>query len=92
MGINEVAFSGGEPLLWWPELLEVVTMGGKSDVDVVLYTSGNDDEFEHKISRLKEAGLKKTIFSLFGPSKEDHEIITLSRGSFQKTITNEAAK
>lgn len=85
MGIREVSFSGGEPLLH-ENIQDFVKYAAKYKMEVVVYTCGNDDIFEEKIKLLKKGGLSKLIFSLFSASDAGHEAVTRIKGSFNKTI------
>lgn len=85
MGVKEVVFSGGEPL-WWPGLAKVVTVAHESGVAVGLYTSGVVDDVAKRLATLKDAGLSKVVFSIFGATAETHERITRKKGSFHQTL------
>lgn len=85
MGVNEIAFTGGEPLLF-KGIDEAVRQASVSGLAVTLYTSGNVDCFPEAISSLKERGMKKVIFSIYGGTPEIHDKITQVKGSFQKTF------
>ena len=41
---------------------------GKGGMEVNIYTSGNVDGVSHKLKNLKQSGIKKCIFSIFGKS------------------------
>jgi radical SAM protein with 4Fe4S-binding SPASM domain len=84
MGAKEVAFSGGEPLLW-ASLSEAVEAAIAQNLKVTIYTSGNADDFEEKVSGLRRLGVSRLIFSLFGGAAVSHERITRKAGSFQQT-------
>jgi radical SAM protein with 4Fe4S-binding SPASM domain len=84
MGAKEVAFSGGEPLVW-PPLIEVAAVAAKLNLRATVYTSGNVDDFHDKARSLKQAGVDKCIFSVFGSNCISHERITRVAGSFDAT-------
>jgi radical SAM protein with 4Fe4S-binding SPASM domain len=84
MGAKEVAFSGGEPLLW-PHLAEAVAAASKSGLKVTVYTAGAVHDFEAKASTLFKRGTERFIFSIFGGSATTHERITRVAGSFRQT-------
>lgn len=85
MGVEKIAFSGGEPLLW-PHIEEAIDRVKKHAIQVVVYSSGNVDNIETILQKLKKIGADKFIFSLFGANAITHEKITLKSGSFDKTI------
>jgi len=86
MGIETIAFSGGEPLLleYIPKAIEQAYQAG---IKTHIYTTGNVPNAEETLQKLNGAGLSKIMFSLFGTNAEQHEEITKSYGSYNKTIT-----
>jgi radical SAM protein with 4Fe4S-binding SPASM domain len=86
MGIETIAFSGGEPLLW-EYIREAIEKAASTGIKVYVYTTGNVPNFEKTIQQLSEAGLSKIMFSIFGTNAEQHEKVTKSYGSYNKTIT-----
>jgi radical SAM protein with 4Fe4S-binding SPASM domain len=86
LGVREIAFSGGEPLLW-PGLYGAVHKCSQAGVWPTIYTSGNVDECDVAMSLLKEKGAGRVIFSLFAACREPHDQVTRRRGSFDKTLT-----
>jgi radical SAM protein with 4Fe4S-binding SPASM domain len=84
MGAREVAFSGGEPLLW-PHICDAVDAAAKHGLNVTVYTSGNAEDFKNKTTRLHGLGASKFIFSVFGTTVATHEQITRKAGSFERT-------
>ncbi|OGP66361.1 MAG: hypothetical protein A2W27_01115 [Deltaproteobacteria bacterium RBG_16_44_11] len=85
MGIETVAFSGGEPLLW-KHIFKAVDQAVRSGIKVYVYTTGNVPNVENLLRQLHEAGLSKVMFSLLGTNAEQHEKVTKSYGSYNKTI------
>jgi radical SAM protein with 4Fe4S-binding SPASM domain len=85
MGVKEVAFSGGEPLLW-PYIEDAVEVAVSCQMTVTLYTSGNVDNIDTCFYSLYSKGLRKAVFSLFGPDMKTHENITRVSGSYNKTL------
>jgi radical SAM protein with 4Fe4S-binding SPASM domain len=85
MGVQEIAFSGGEPLIYTP-LLKCVEKASKMGVATTVYSSGNIDNYEECITKLIDAGLNRIIFSLYSANASRHQIITRKTGSFAKTI------
>jgi radical SAM protein with 4Fe4S-binding SPASM domain len=84
MGIGDVAFSGGEPLLW-PAIFDAVEWAAKHRLSVTVYTSGVAEEFRRKASRLHDLGASRFIFSVFGATASSHERVTRRAGSFERT-------
>jgi radical SAM protein with 4Fe4S-binding SPASM domain len=85
MGIKELAFSGGEPLVW-SGLEKAVELAYMGDMRITIYTTGNVPDITHKLSLLKQKGLYRCIFSIFGASKDIHERVTRHAGSFDGTL------
>lgn len=84
LGAREIAFSGGEPLLW-PHIRAAVERSFKHGMKIILYTSGNVKDAEVVLNDLNEAGLHRVIFSIFGANVNQHEFITDVKGSYEKT-------
>jgi pyrroloquinoline quinone biosynthesis protein E len=85
MGVTQIAFSGGEPLLWG-KLKDAISLANNCGMQTYLYTTGNAPDAEIKLTELKVAGLNKAIFSIFGTNQEEHEAITDVKGSFAASI------
>lgn len=81
-GLQEVRFTGGEPLLF-PKIIEIIKIARDNGLFVSIGTNATliDENFAKK---LKEAGLKKAIVSLDG-TEEKHDFIR-GKGNYQKTI------
>ncbi|MGA2782621.1 MAG: radical SAM protein [Smithella sp.] len=84
MGIQDVAFSGGEPLLW-PYIYDAVEAAAKHHLKITIYTSGNAEGFKQRASSLHDLGAARMIFSVFGATAITHERITRKAGSFERT-------
>ena len=84
MGVEYVAFSGGEPLVW-DGLEDAVALASDGGAYVSLYTSGNVKDAAGKLERLANSGMKTCVFSVFGATEESHELITRKKGSYQVT-------
>ncbi|MBI5384666.1 MAG: radical SAM protein [Verrucomicrobia bacterium] len=84
MGAKEVAFSGGEPLLW-THLAESVEVASKGGLKVTVYTAGVVDDFKAKARTLFKRGAERFIFSIFGGNATSHERITRVFSSFERT-------
>lgn len=85
MGVEQIAFSGGEPLIW-TGIEECVGAALNGKLDVSIYTSGNINDFSEKIKLINLYGKPRFIFSIFGASKTTHESITMIEGSFESTL------
>lgn len=85
MGVAEIAFSGGEPLLW-DGISEAVATANKGATKATLYTSGNINRPDLRLGELKAAGLSKVVFSLYSDTAEKHELITRVSGSYNSTL------
>jgi radical SAM protein with 4Fe4S-binding SPASM domain len=84
MGTRDVAFSGGEPLLW-PHIFDVVEAATHHGLKVTVYTSGCMDDFYANSKQLHELGASRFIFSVFGATSPSHERVTRKAGSFENT-------
>lgn len=85
MGINQVAFSGGEPLLC-DYIQEAVMLTSKNDVESYLYTTGNAPDAHKILTNLQRHGLSRVMFSIFDADEKEHEDVTKVVGSFRRTI------
>lgn len=85
MQVTEVAFSGGEPLLW-ESLPNAIAFATEQGIDATLYTTGIAPNAVHIFQKLKTAGLSRVIFSVFGKDRYRHEAVTLVEGSFDRTM------
>ena len=85
MGVNEVAFSGGEPLLW-DYIEDGISKSLEYGIDTILYTTGNAPDAENILRNLHSAGLNRAVFSIFGANPAEHEAVTKHEGSFERTI------
>lgn len=84
MGTRDVAFSGGEPLLW-PHIFDAVEAAVQHGLKVTLYTSGCAHDFQKTAERLYTLGTFRFIFSVFGATAPSHERVTRKAGSFENT-------
>jgi radical SAM protein with 4Fe4S-binding SPASM domain len=85
MGAKDVAFFGGEPLLW-PHVFDAAQMAITHHLGVTIYTSGNTEEFREKATRLFGIGVSRFVFSLFGGTAVSHERMTRKMRSFERTL------
>ncbi|MGB3976342.1 MAG: radical SAM protein [bacterium] len=84
IGLKDVAFSGGEPLLH-KDLIKIVGYAKDRKIKVTLYTTGIIDQFPAVVRKLREAGIDRMIFSLHNDLPCEHDRITGLSGSFEKT-------
>jgi len=85
IGAKEIAFSGGEPLVW-THINDAVDTASSTGLQVTIYTSGNCGTFREKAERILSLGAYRFIFSMFGASASFHERITRVAGSFKQTL------
>lgn len=90
MDVEHVAFSGGEPLAW-SALDDAVDQASAGGMRVCLYTSGNVPSVKEQLRSLKEKGLDRVVFSIFGSSAEIHDKVTRVDGSYRRTLKAIAA-
>ena len=86
MDVEEVSFSGGEPLLW-DSIVKAVEVSTSLGMRTFIYTSGIAPNAETIISQLNASGLARVMISIFGENAEQHEAITTSSGNYTKTLT-----
>jgi radical SAM protein with 4Fe4S-binding SPASM domain len=85
MGVREVVFSGGEPLLW-VKLPEAIGYASNAGMNVSLYSTGVAPIDLSYFDSLKKAGLSRVMFSIYSKLTDVHESITLVKGSLHKTL------
>jgi radical SAM protein with 4Fe4S-binding SPASM domain len=85
IGVETIAFSGGEPLLW-EHIQKAVAGATRYGIDVYVYTTGNVPEVENLLKKLHGVGLSRVMFSIFGSDAEHHEEITATCESYNKTV------
>ena len=85
IGAKEIAFSGGEPLIW-PYIDDAVESAATNGLQVTIYTSGNCSKFKEKARVIQRLGAHRYIFSIFGATESSHERITRISGSFEQTL------
>jgi len=85
LGVKEISFSGGEPLLWF-SIKEAIKQASFKKIRVILYTSGFINKAKEIFEILKDNGLDTIIFSLYGAESSIHDYITRNKGSLKKTI------
>jgi len=85
MGLQEVAFSGGEPLTW-KGIIDVIIYSKSKGLICSIYTTGNCDNLEELMKKLKTICVDKLIFSLYSDNENEHNRITRKYDSFCNTI------
>lgn len=85
LGIKEIAFSGGEPLIW-KGLDEAISFASKAGMNITVYSAGNYPNKANRMRKLKTAGAKRIIFSIFGSKPHMHDAVTMSHDSYQHML------
>lgn len=85
MGVERIAFSGGEPLMW-EGLEEAVEYCHSNNLETTVYTSGNCDDVKKVFESIASKGLDKAVFSLYSSEQEEHVRITRKKDSYQATL------
>lgn len=86
IGVQEITFSGGEPLIW-PYISSMIDHCNSFKMRPVVYTSGNPIIDGSSLINLQELSkVSKVTISIFGSTANSHEAITRIRGSFEKSI------
>ena len=86
MGVREVAFSGGEPLLW-PDIVSAVAYARDLGLEAIVYTTGTAPRHDEVFSELVSSGLTGVVFSLYSADPSAHERVTRRRGSHELTCS-----
>lgn len=85
MGVSNLTFSGGEPLVW-PYLEHAVAQASSLGLHTSLYSSGVVEQQASLLRRLADAGLKRVAFSVYSAKQDEHERITRIRGSYTMVL------
>lgn len=85
MNVEEVAFSGGEPLLW-PHLNNAINYAKQLGLHTSVYSTGFIEDIESVLQKLKESSMDKIVFSMYAGRSNIHDSITTINGSFESTI------
>ena len=85
IGIEEIAFSGGEPLIW-NGITDAIAYSKKMGISNSIYTSGNCSNMEKLLSELATAGVDKLIFSIYSDNEKEHNRVTRKADSFSNTL------
>ncbi|MBU1137295.1 radical SAM protein [Patescibacteria group bacterium] len=85
-GFRTIEFIGGEVPIR-PDFLELVSFAKKTGFeDIHLTSNGRLFSYPEFIQKVKKAGLKVIVVSLYGHNKRLHESATRTPGSFEQTI------
>lgn len=85
LGVEKVAFSGGEPLEW-DALVEMVQYATANHIDTTVYTSGNNKHGLTIFDNLRNAGLKRAVFSIYSSARDEHNRVTRIAESYDTTL------
>lgn len=90
IGLKKVVFTGGEPLLY-PSICELILFCSDRNIETTLYSTGInslnfDNNIDNVLEELKKVGLNRIIFTLVSSKEGEHENITRTTGSFDKTL------
>ena len=85
LGIQKIAFSGGEPLVR-PDIFELTKYASKKGIFIGIDTNGTLITKEKAIE-MKDAGIKYVRISLDGHTAELHDSLRGVPGAFDKTIS-----
>ena len=85
IGVNIIALSGGEPLLSYEGLLEILDSGNKSLSEFHLYTSGHSFTLL-KARELKKAGLSAVAVGLDDVNPERNDSLRGFKGAYNEAI------
>jgi radical SAM protein with 4Fe4S-binding SPASM domain len=87
LGIENIAFSGGEPLIW-DGIIDAVQYVSNHHLRASIYTSGNIENQTIIFTALKAAGLEKAIFSIYSSKEDEHNRVTRISHSYNKTLSS----
>jgi radical SAM protein with 4Fe4S-binding SPASM domain len=85
LGTREIAFSGGEPLVW-SGITEAVAYSKNKGLAVSIYTSGNCDNLATLLAVFSKVGVDRLIFSLYSDVAIEHNRVTRKSNSFFNTL------
>ncbi|MDR1521933.1 MAG: radical SAM protein [Streptococcaceae bacterium] len=86
MGLKHIRFTGGEPILCWKTIKNVIEYTKKDNLFYDMETNGSLLNKE-KIAFLKENKVVVSI-SINGINEEEHDSFSVCPGAFKKTIAN----
>jgi len=85
IGANIIALSGGEPMLRYDGLIEMLESGNKSLSEFHIYTSGHRVTAE-KARELNEAGISASAIGLDDVIPQRHDDLRGFKGSYQEAL------
>ena len=85
VGVKEIAFSGGEPLVW-DGITDAIIFSKEMGLKNSIYTSGNCDNAEELLKELATAGVDRLIFSVYSDNEKEHNRVTRKANSFSNTL------
>lgn len=85
IGVSIIVFSGGEPMLRYEELLELLQSGNKNLSDFQVHSSGHGVTPEKAVA-LKKAGLDSAAIGIDDFAPESHDRIRGRDGSFNEAV------
>ncbi len=87
LGCRQIQFIGGEPFFIGKALLDLMRSAEKIGYEFIEVFTNGVLLNEERINFLARHHISVAI-SLYGPSANIHESVTLGKGSFQKTVSN----
>ena len=84
-GITEVDLSGGESSMS-PDWFKILDYCNERFTSISCLSHGGTFANMNHLRKSKEHGLKEILFSLHGPTRETHELITNRPGSYDKIL------
>ena len=85
LGVEEITYSGGEPLCWEP-LKDAVSITKELGIKSKVFTSGASERAPDDIAALIQAGCETFIFSLYSGRQCVHDSVTGKEGSYKLTL------
>jgi len=85
IGANIIAFSGGEPMLRYEGLIEMLESGNKSLSEFHIYTSGHGVTAERALE-LNEAGLSASAIGLDDVNPKRHDTLRGFKESYKEAL------
>jgi radical SAM protein with 4Fe4S-binding SPASM domain len=85
IGVKEITLSGGEPFTW-EGIIEIIAFLKSKGPTSSIYTTGNCDNLDKLMKKLKTAGVDKLIFSLYSDNENEHDRVTRKLNSYNNTL------
>lgn len=86
IGCEEIAFSGGEPLLWEP-LVDALCFAKFHQLKTKVYSTGYGFIDSASIQKMSSSNTDCAIVSIYSATDECHDSITGVRGSLQSSLS-----